>query len=428
MTSQNKMAWLDRGIAITSIIVGTISILQAFDISFPPVRLDILLTSTILLLIALVIKRLKRGKSQKPEIIEPTPPISNFTAQLGTPPNPGFLPKAQRLTQIKPGQNPYVCGSSLRGNSAVFYGRGRELGGILGVLGNPDKPGNVSILGERRIGKSSLLNQLYQALAAIPHFVTIHTTMQNWSIDSQATFFSQLHQVICNALKKQPNAVDDFAHFRDFILDYANKGYRFVLMIDEFDKMTDNPNFDATFFSNMRALGERHEYQFAYMLSSYAPLSDICHEGGIQESKFWNIFGREYTLGLLAKKEAAQLIQEPMQRSLNNDFKQTQDIFAYSGYHPAFIQIVASEYWTAHHLGFDVNADAIQQTLRHYYQDLWQHRTETERDLLLKIAQHETPRNNATLDKLRQRGLVDADNQLFARFFGQVFEKPSTTD
>jgi len=240
----------------------------------------------------------KKQQAQTPKIStipESEPTSTNFTAQLGNPQNPGFLPKEQRLAQIQPGQNPYVCGSSLRGNSAVFYGRGRELGGILGVLGNPDKPGNISILGERRIGKSSLLNQLYQTLAKTSNFVTIHTTMQGWSIDSQATFFTQLHQAICNALKIQLNAVDDFTGFRDFIRDYANKGFRFVLMIDEFDMMTDNPYFDATFFSNMRALGERHEYQFAYMLSSYAPLSDICHKGGIQESKFWNIFGRDYS-------------------------------------------------------------------------------------------------------------------------------------
>jgi hypothetical protein len=348
--------------------------------------------------------------------------ITNFTAQLGNPQNPGLLPKEQRLAQLKKGQNPYVCGPSLRGNSAVFYGRWRELGGTLAVLGYPDKPCNVSILGERRIGKSSLLNQIYQALAATSNVVSIHTTMQKWSVDSQATFFSQLHQAICDALKIEFDSIDDFANFRDFIRDYAKKGYRFVLIIDEFDLMTDNAYFDTKFFSNMRALGERDEYQFAYVLSSYAPLYDICHQGGIKESKFWNIFGTRYILGLLTKKEAEQLIQEPMQRSLDNDFDQTQEIFTYSGYHPAFIQMVASEYWNAHHHGFAVNADAIYQLLYDFYRDLWQHRSQTERELLLKIANHEIPKDNSTLGNLRQRGLVNADNQLFTRFFEQVFE------
>ena len=183
----------------------------------------------------------------------------------------------------------------------------------------------------------------------------------------------------------ESDSIDDYAGFRDFIRERAEAGFRFVLMIDEFDKMTENSFFDAEFFSNMRALGERHEYQFAYLLSSYAPLADICHQGKIQESKFWNIFGTCYILGLLAKREAEQLIQEPMQRSLKNDFDQTQEIFTYTGYHPAFIQMVASEYWNAHHLGFAVNTDAIHQTLYEFYQDLWEQRSQKERELLRKI-------------------------------------------
>ncbi len=78
-----------------------------------------------------------------------------------------------RSAQLEKGQNPYVCGSALPSNSAVFYGRARELLGTLSVLGNRDKPGNVSILGERRIGKSSLLNQIYQVLAVVPNVVKI---------------------------------------------------------------------------------------------------------------------------------------------------------------------------------------------------------------------------------------------------------------
>jgi hypothetical protein len=292
--------------------------------------------------------------------------------------------------------------------------------------GNSDEPGNISILGERRIGKSSLLNKIYQALAVVPNVITIHTTMQNWtvdSVDSQATFFSQLHKAICDALKIESDSVDDFTSFRDFICDYAKKGYRFVLMIDEFDKMTKNRYFDAVFFSNMRALGERNEYRFAYVLSSYAPLQEICHQGGIQESKFWNIFGTRYVLGLLTKNEAEQLIQQPMRQTLKHRFEEMDAILTYTGYHPAFIQIVASEYWNANDFNFAPNDDAIQQTLHDFYQDLWEHRSQAERELLRKIAKHEIPENNSMLMNLRQRGLVDADNQLFTHFFEQVFEQ-----
>ena len=191
MTSSDHTTRLNTIVSIIGIVVGIIGVMPA-EFSFPV--WEVFFISITIFLFAISIKHLI--ERHPPVVIVEKTPITNFTAQLGNKNNPGFLPKEQRLTQIKPGQNPYVCGSSLQGNSAVFYGRGRELGGILGMLGNPDKPGNVSILGERRIGKSSLLNQIYQVLATVPNVVTIHTTMQDWSVDSQATFFSQLHQAI----------------------------------------------------------------------------------------------------------------------------------------------------------------------------------------------------------------------------------------
>jgi len=418
MTSQDRTTWLNTIVGLIGIIIGLIGIMPAY-FSFPRVQWEIFFISMAIFLFAISIKYFIKRRSLVIIVEEPKTPITNFTAQLGTHQNTGLLSKEQRLAQIQAGQNPYVGGAALSGNSAMFYGRERELQGTLSVLRNPEKPGDVSILGERRIGKSSLLNKIYQALSAEPNIVTIQTTMQDWSIESQASFFTQLHQAICNALKIHSNAVDNYADFRDFIRDYAEKGYRFVLMIDEFEKMTGNEYFDVQFFSNMRTLSNNGDYKLGYVLASRQPLKDICKQSKIEESSFYNIFGTSYLLGLLAQKEAVQLIQEPMQRSLGYHFEQTQEIFLYAGYHPAFIQIVASEYWIARHHGFAVNRAAFERVLQGHYQYLWAHRTQTERQLLLKIAQHNIPQDNAILMTLRQRGLLTQENQLFAPFFEQ---------
>lgn len=193
-------------------------------------------------------------------------------------------------------------------------------------------------------------------------------------------------------------------------------------MIDGFELMMDNKNFDAEFFKKMRVLGEQPEYQFGYVLASYKPLYDICNQQN-KETRFWNIFGTHRSLGLLTKREAEKLIQEPMQRSLGRSFKGMKDIFYYSGYNPAFIQLVAAEYWSARYYGHKVNTDTIQQMLRDHYKDIWKQRDDAERELLLQIAKHETPSDNLTLGNLRQRGLIDGKNQLFARFFEQMISE-----
>ena len=166
------------------------------------------------------------------------PPTGDFKAQLGHPENPGLLNQEARLARIRPGRNPYVTGTALPGNSPVFFGRAQILHEILSVLRRPDKPGCVSLLGERRIGKSSLLNQIYQALEQESDLVSIHATAQNWNQKSQQNFFAQLQQVIARAIGQAvQDPVRDYPDFRDFILALAqDHRFRFVLILDDTDQ------------------------------------------------------------------------------------------------------------------------------------------------------------------------------------------------
>ncbi len=202
------------------------------------------------------------------------PLTGDFKAQLGRSENLGLLNQEARLAQIRPGRNPYLTGTALPGNSPVFFGRVQILREILSVLRRPDKPGCVSLLGERRIGKSSLLNQIYQALGQEPSLVSIHATAQNWNQTSQQNFFVQLQQAIARAIGYTiHDQAQDYPGFRDFILALAkNHDYQFVLILDEFEVMASNPNFNADFFRNMRALGNEPEYRFGYLVSSRRPL------------------------------------------------------------------------------------------------------------------------------------------------------------
>lgn len=201
------------------------------------------------------------------------PPTGDFKAQLGRSENPGLLNQEARLALIQPGRNPYVTGTALPGNSPVFFGRVQILHEILSVLRRPDKPGCVSLLGERRIGKSSLLNQVHQALGQESGLITIHADAQNWNQKSQQNFFAQLQQAIAQAIGQAVQGqVRDYPNFRDFILALAqDHSYRFVLILDEFEVMAGNPNFNAEFFRNMRALGNR-----SIVLAIWPPAAGLC--------------------------------------------------------------------------------------------------------------------------------------------------------
>jgi hypothetical protein len=309
----------------------------------------------------------------------------DFRTQLGRSDKPGFLPLAERLKSILPSQNPYLTGSPLPANSPLFLGRTQIMHEILSVLRRPGKPGCVSLLGERHIGKSSLLNQVHQALAAESDLVSIHATAQDWNQSSQKRFYTHLQRATSAATGQVAQSeATDYPNFRDFVL-FLARDYRFMLIIDEFEEMAGNPNFDGDFFSNLRALADRPEYRFGYLVSSRRPLRELCSDHDIASSSFWNIFGFKHVLGLLSEDEAQALVVEPLQRSLPS--KRPPDwvyfwknvIEPLTGRHPAFIQMGAAAYWNA--LGGGYRSDRLHITMgmRDYLKDLWDMRSQEER-------------------------------------------------
>lgn len=317
----------------------------------------------------------------------------DFTAQLGRADHPGLLDREQRLARIEQGLNPYVTGASLAPDSPVFFGREQALAETLGVLRRPDKPGNVSVLGERRFGKSSFLNQIYGALAAEPDLVSIRATTQDWSDACPERFFTGLHRAILDALDGTGHIgagdrgeVRDYAGLRDFIRRLARKGLRFVLLLDELERITGGKAFDADFF------------------------------------------GIPHYLGLLAEPAARDLATEPLERSLTADQRPddldriwTQETAPLTGRHPNLIQLVLAHRWNAWSGGFNHNQDRIQLGLREHLEDLWFNRHgEKEWEVLIRVVNGAPPTLDPILQDLRLRGLVTSDNRPFSPRFGQL--------
>ncbi len=345
----------------------------------------------------------------------------DFKVQCGSRQNTCFLPLTKRLEQIRAGQNPYVSGNALRGNSPVFWGRDQILYEICAKLRRPDKPACVSVTGERRMGKSSLLNQIFQTLAVEENLITLYGDAQNWNQAGQEIFFSHLHQAVCAALSiDSPGNVQDYPAFRDFVAAHAAR-YRFVLIIDEFEAMSNNPSFDSGFFSNLRALGSDSQYSFAYLLSSRRPLQELCKQHDqIAASSFWNIFGIPHVLGLLQAKEAGLLIQLPLQRSLQgSSMKNQNSVLQWTGCHPAMIQMVMSSIWDSLQGGFKPDPARIKMGLLLYFKDLWHHRAPKEWEVLIKLAAGQKAVTNSALVDLQQRGLVTQNGLLFSPLFAE---------
>lgn len=167
--------------------------------------------------------------------------------------------------------NPFVFGSVVKGN--YFIGRKAELQQIFSRLGHPDHPQSTAIVGAPHIGKSSLLykiadihtRQSYLGQRAdniLVELIDLHdvpsdyTPRQFWqeAVEPLYTYKQNatVHQLL-NQLDSVPNLRTLLKKLFIHIADHHD--LTLVLLLDEFERLLQHPNFqDASFFAGLRSL------------------------------------------------------------------------------------------------------------------------------------------------------------------------------
>ncbi len=345
-------------------------------------------------------------------------PVS-FKSQLGVPRKTEFLEHEERWHQYaRKGENPYVILRALSGNSPVFYGRENVLRDVC-----KDSHGslNISILGERHIGKTSLLNQVYEELSTIDRLVTLYGDAQAWQQCTEEDFFEGVFQSICEVLpppNHNESNVSGYRVFREFIEHcFINDGYRFVLIIDEFEAMVKNKNLGAGFFSNLRSLGNGNDCRLSYLISSRKKLADLHIKEKHEPSPFHSLFARSQVLGLLSDTEADLLIQQPLQKSLGCSIKNPHAILQLTDRHPALIQLVMRAFWEGWHNPPHISFDdkTIEDDLKNCFEDILSCH-EAENEFLINVVKGIIDKN-VEYNSLSRRGLITSENYLFSREF-----------
>lgn len=352
----------------------------------------------------------------------------DFKAQRGDKRHKAPLDHEQRLAQLKQGENPFHFGGGLPAGSPVFYGREALLKKLTGLYQRPGKPACISLLGERRIGKSSLLNQLWPVLGRITGLISVQASAASWNDDSQQAFHARLYAALRQALPTLPDEpVTDYPALRDQIA--ANAGrYRFLIVIDEFEVMAGNPRFDGDFFYNLRALADDPDHQLGFLLASRQDLKALCHQEQIAASHFWNIFQAHYVGGLIAE-EARMLWLEPADLTqyatvhAKLEALWTEQIEPLAGNYAALIQLAAQEHWIALDGGFPPSQDTLELSLRPHLEELLEQRTPREWEILIRAAAGRDLANGPDRTRLRVRGVLGDDDRPCSGYFTRVIEE-----
>ena len=241
--------------------------------------------------------------------------------------------------------NPFYHRGAIR-RAADFYGRDAEISQILGLLRNGQ---SVSLIGPRRIGKSSLLihlcrPQVRQRFNLSPGqslFVMVDCQELGGSPPEEVyeALLTGLLDAAANA-GIQLNGAQQPASYRtlDRLLRQLNQQeIPVVVLLDEFELLAVNEHLTPYFFARLRGLTTK--YGLAYLTASQRPLFAITAEEEILSSPFFNIFVT-LPLGLFALEEAAGLITNRLAASAIRFPEALQEYILFLvGPHPFFLHV-----------------------------------------------------------------------------------------
>ena len=348
-------------------------------------------------------------------------------------------------------ENPFTFGNPIKEPSR-FFGRKTEIRQIVNRLLSSAHE-STSIIGERRIGKTSLLYHLSHPevsarLGLTPDkFCLVYTDFQGLTDITPTRFWQRvlkkMSRSVCDdSLKPSIDKLSERSEFDLFDLEdlfqgTQDKGLTVVLMMDEFEYVTQNPNFKGDFFGGLRALAIHHGV--ALLPATRRELVDLCHSDEIKGSPFFNIFAN-VVLHPFPLKDAASLVDGYLS-SLEEPFppEEKEFILRLGGGQPFFLQIAGhylvdgkSQGLRARPLFERVVADFDQQADPHFSY-LWSHCTESEKITLLGVLalnrekgkkgashterlQKMNPRSHLDMVSLGKRGLVIETEGKFALF------------
>jgi DNA-binding winged helix-turn-helix (wHTH) protein len=242
-------------------------------------------------------------------------------------------------------ENPFFHRGAIR-RAEHFHGRDAETEQILGLLRNGQ---SVSLIGPRRIGKSSLLLQLCrpevrsQFDMESPHALFVMLDCQELGGSPPEEVYETLLMALMDAAVEAGITIEQYSQPGTYraldraLYQISGQDIPLVFLMDEFELLAANKHLTPYFFARLRGLTTK--YGIAFLTASQRPLFALTAEEEILSSPFFNIFVT-LPLGLFSPDEAKTLIESRL-AEVDYTFPQelTEHLIFLVGPHPFFLHI-----------------------------------------------------------------------------------------
>lgn len=293
-------------------------------------------------------------------------------------------------------KNPFQFGKPVR-DPDDFFGREEEIRNMYHQIMALN---SISLIGERKIGKTSLLLYLVhpQTLAnygifaedILMLYIDISSCSFSKSSDVFRRFLECISEETSEKIKDEINILlqEEYIHFRNFediIAKINDNGEKIVFFLDEFESISMVRQGDI--FSRLRYLAQM--YDVVFVISTVRDLMSLFQEERFSTSPFFNIFTK-YQLRGLDEKACHELITENFEgEGIKVDSSTVDSIIDFSGPNPFFLKVTCFSYFEMVIKGqvtFDNNLKTkVQQELEPHHRYNWEHLPRDEKAALLDI-------------------------------------------
>ncbi len=262
--------------------------------------------------------------------------------------------------------NPFVAGPRLQ-NPQLFVGRKEELQAVISRMSGV-QPTSVNIVGETKIGKSSLLyyfSLTWQNRVRDPSkYVVIYITLKKAYCQQEENFYEIVaQQLLSNSGVQLKPILNDYLRqktldrigFSQAITEFENQGLLPVLCLDDFESLLKYPKeFDNGFYDNLRSLMDNNVLM---LILASCEILNVYADKYRFVSRFFNV-GHVIKLGELTVDEAVELTQLPNitakdKKPILNSSEQKL-VHSWGKQHPYLLQLAASYLWEARYNRKDI--------------------------------------------------------------------------
>lgn len=279
----------------------------------------------------------------------------------------------------------------------MFFGRSALLKRIFSLLANGQ---SISLIGDRRIGKSSLLYclslpEIQQRMGRLEFnnhvfsYLDLQGSMHRSPEDLLSILINNLNKSLAEQAALDLHGTCSPDQFEDAITQINQLGFQVIFLLDEFDSLTLNKRLDASYFSFLRYMATNHALSLVTV--SHRRLAELCH-AEIVDSPFFNIFAVA-TVGALEADEAIELITVPSARERVPLAEHSDWILDLAGEHPFLIQMAAFylfEEYVHHEKADHARAEALYyEEAKDHFAYAWSHVKQGEQQILQMAALQE---------------------------------------